>query len=62
MIGQELILRDENKSVVRSVSLSFVEDQRNYNLFDMILLTWHLEIALYFSLFQQNIFVWPDEN
>lgn len=56
MIGQELILRDENKSVIRSVSLSFVEDQRNYNLFDMILLTWHLEIALYFSLFQQNIF------
>lgn len=56
MIGQELILRAENKSVVRSVSLSFVEDQRNYNLFDMILLTWHLETALYFSLFQQNIF------
>lgn len=56
MIGQELILRDENKSVVRSISLSFVEDQRNYNLFDMILLTWRLETALYFSLFQQNIF------
>lgn len=49
--------KKENKSVVRSVSLSFVEDQRNYSTvwYDTAL-TWHLENALYFSLCQQNIF------
>jgi hypothetical protein len=29
MTGQELILRDENKSTVASASLSFVDSQRD---------------------------------